>query len=205
MHAMCCDILFIVLQSAVVLEQVTLDLTTAYNNGASLKVEGKANSVTRTLSKPALLRQVCWYSKMRRDLVANLNSLQKKVETSLFFCRLFMTNVELSRPLVVAYTYKIDNGDAASPNSSPVHRGYRSFLQLHTSGSPSRIFLDPFSSVGKEAEEESAILRECGLPRSQQVPSLPGCVLAPVSPCHSRALHQIYTGGEEQDSTWITW
>ena len=113
--------------------------------------------------------------------------------SSCLFYRLFKTDLSLSRPLVVAYTYK------TGPN--PVSQGYRYFLQLHTTGSPTRIFLDPFSS-GDEAKE--VLLPACGLSRSCEVPSLPGCVLAPISERHSAVLHQLYTGKAEQGDTWKT-
>ena len=102
--------------------------------------------------------------------------------------------LSLSRPLIVSYTYKMD---PATPTS-----GYRYFLQLHTTGSPTRIFLDPSSSPGDTDGEE--LLEGYGLPRSCDVPMLPGCVLAPLPERHSATLHQIYTGGEEQGDTWKT-
>ena len=99
---------------------------------------------------------------------------------------------------MVAYTYKIPGQN----DLVPTLQGYRYFIQLHTSGSPSRIFLDPFSSV---SEDKEAVLTKSGLPRSCDVPDLPGCVLSPLSSNHSHVLHQIFTGASEQGETWKTW
>lgn len=118
--------------------------------------------------------------------------------------------MSLSKPLIVSYTHLLSSGGGTT---SP--RSYRYFLQLHTSGSPSRIFLDPFSSppsppASGEGGVESTVgpvLSECGLPRSCEVPSLPGCVLAPLPPPYSHTLHQIYTGRAltKEDNLWKTW
>lgn len=104
--------------------------------------------------------------------------------------------LSLSQPLIVSYTYKVD---PTTPTS-----GYRYFLQLHTTGSPTRIFLDPFSSPTAGDMDNEELLNGCGLPRSCNVPMLPGCVLAPLPAHHSAILHQIYTGELEQGDTWKT-
>lgn len=114
----------------------------------------------------------------------------------IFAYRLFKTKLSLSRPLVVSYTCKV--------GPDPVSQGYRYFLQLHTNGSPTRIFLDPLSPAAADSEEDVLLAGCGGLPRSRDVPTLPGRVLAPLAPRHSAALHQIYTGKAEQGDTWKT-
>jgi hypothetical protein len=116
---------------------------------------------------------------------------------TLLYHRLFKTKLSLSRALVVSYTCK------AGPN--PLAHGYRYFIQLHTNGSPTRIFLDPFSSTLAAEDSEEDMLSGCGgLARSRDVPSLPGKVLAPLSPRNGAILHQVYTGRAEQGDTWRT-
>ena len=120
----------------------------------------------------------------------------------LFSSRLFKTNLRLSNPLLVAYTYKAD--------TAPPPQSYHYFIQLHTSGSPSRIFLDPLSVSTDEQDGGSpspAVLSKCGLPVSCDVPRFPGCVLAPLSPAHSRVLDRVFSGGEtvQDDGVWKTW
>ena len=119
-------------------------------------------------------------------------------DSSCILCsRLFKTKLDLSRPLVVSYTRKV--------GPDPISQGYRYFLQLHTNGSPTRIFLDPFSSTSAAEDSEEDLLAGCGgLPRSRDVPTLPGRVLAPLSPRHTTTLHQIYTGRADQGDTWKT-
>ena len=57
---------------------------------------------------------------------------------TLLFLRLFKTEIKISSPLLVAFThYNIE-----SSNQPPTPQVYKYFLQLHTTGSPSRVFLD---------------------------------------------------------------
>ena len=58
--------------------------------------------------------------------------------------RLFKTDVSMASPLVVAFTYYHESSDV-----SPQAQGYKYFIQLHTSGSPSRVFLDPIAVVAQ--------------------------------------------------------
>ena len=43
-----------------------------------------------------------------------------------------------------------------------------------------------------------------GLPRSRDVPSLPGCVLAPLSSRSTAALLKVFTGGSDCSVPWET-
>ena len=65
--------------------------------------------------------------------------------------RLFKTDISLSSPLLVAFTYYHGSSDL-----SPQAQGYKYFIQLHTSGSPSRVFLDPIAAIaeGKDSVHE---------------------------------------------------
>ena len=51
-------------------------------------------------------------------------------------CRLFKTDFGLRGPLLVCYTFKADSEPS----------GVRHYLQLHTTGHPSQVLLDPNTS-----------------------------------------------------------
>lgn len=55
--------------------------------------------------------------------------------------RLFKTDISMTSPLLVGFTY-FQGSDV-----SLQVQGYKYFIQLHTSGSPARIFLDPIAVV----------------------------------------------------------
>jgi hypothetical protein len=48
----------------------------------------------------------------------------------------------MASPLLVAFTYYQGSSDVSLPA-----QGYKYFIQLHTSGSPSRVFLDPIATT----------------------------------------------------------
>ena len=62
----------------------------------------------------------------------------------IFLFRLFKTDISMTSPLLVSFTYYQESSDV-----SPQAQGYKYFIQLHTSGSPSRVFLDPIAVVAE--------------------------------------------------------
>ena len=62
--------------------------------------------------------------------------------------RLFKTDISLASPLLVAFTFQHGSSDL-SPQAQAQAQGYKYFIQLHTSGSPSRVFLDPMALVAE--------------------------------------------------------
>ena len=50
----------------------------------------------------------------------------------------------MASPLLIAFTYY-----RGSPDVSLQAQGYKYFIQLHTSGSPARVFLDPIAVVAE--------------------------------------------------------
>ena len=46
---------------------------------------------------------------------------------------------------------------------------------------------------------------DSSFPRSRDIPSLPGCVLAPLSGRHHQTLLQIFTGNTSDSNSWKTW
>jgi len=177
-----------------VLENSSLDLSCAYNNGACLKLEGRVNRAIRQTSlKPSLLRYGISFL-----CVWSLHGCRCMFHKSFFlWCgfRLFKTKLSFSKPLVISYTFKVTS------DPSLTSYGCRYFLQLHTSGSPSRVFLDPFSTTEGQGEEVTS----GGLPLSLPVPNLPGCVLASLSPAEASRLHVRFTGDAQDDlKEWRT-
>ncbi len=113
---------------------------------------------------------------------------------------LFKTKLNFSNPLIISYTYKLTS------DPSLVSHGCRYFLQLHTNGSPSRVFLDPFSIIPESEEDQKEEEKSSGLSVSMKVPQLPGCVLAPLSAAASSQLRLKFTGSTQEDnsSDWKT-
>lgn len=64
----------------------------------------------------------------------------KCIKPNVFPCRLFKTDFGLRGPVLVCYTFRDDRLPA----------GVKHSLQLHTTGSPSRVLLDPHTSQESE-------------------------------------------------------
>ncbi len=73
------------------------------------------------------------------------------------FFRLFKTDISMASPLLVAFTYYQGSSDASLPA-----QGYKYFIQLHTSGSPSRVFLDPIATTITEGNNVISESDPCG-------------------------------------------
>ena len=187
------------------LQCARLDLDNVYNNGASLLVKGRVKETTKVMTRPSILRHVNADMSVEKSwawlcvCVCCVCVLRAHVFVCVCVCmhyRLFKTKLSLSTPLVVSFTHKL--------GTKPISQGYHYFIQLHTTGSPTRIFLDPLSTNEEESEEEEVLLEGYDFPKSRGLSTFPGRVLAPLSQRHSVLLHQISTGKTQQRQTWKT-
>ena len=62
----------------------------------------------------------------------------------------------MASPFMVAFTYYQESSDV-----TPQAQGYKYFIQLHTSGSPSRVFLDPIAVVAQGNDLIHVDIPEC--------------------------------------------